>query len=211
MNQELQTSHTSQEEKHFTQTQVTHALSTIDQYYQQEIASFKESLQAHQLEIEKCKNHLELLEKESQEDEKALEGIARDIEYEMRHFEERHSLFLQKGQLLREFYDAFEGVEGESHQKVFHQKEQELCYLLDELHTQEQSLLEKELARQNLLQKLNPIRTQINQLHYQLKNLEEEKKYLQTMKLSPLASQQPLTLSQKPSEEVIEAEIETKA
>lgn len=191
--------------------QVTMALSNIDRHYQKEINAYAEELQQQILETEKIKNSISTLQKSIEEEETVYENLKYDIHYEMRLLERLNERFIQDAKLLGALQSFTVPDEHASH---FSEKKATLQYQLDEILETERSLLQKELERQNRLQKLEPVRKEIETLRYKLKEIELEKHFLETTKIhqiSQLRQIQQTDSQQKDDNEnnIVDTEIES--
>ena len=164
--------------------QIMMALSNIDLNYKKEINAYAQELQELILEIEKCKNHIELLQQQSQANEAKQEAFKYDIGYELRLLEKLSNTFIQEVKVLEELRNYLD----QSALKVrIREKVQSLRRQLEEIEETEQTLLEKELEYQNTLQELLPFRKEIETLSCKIRELEAQKHYLETTKIHQIS------------------------
>lgn len=164
--------------------QVSMALSAIENRYKESIAGYAEEMQHYTMQIEKVQSEITQLTEMKSADEALLGNIDGDVAYEMRLLERLHEQFLQKMAVRTELLSLVnekDVAESESKNEIL------LHELLDEIEELEITLLKKELEKQNTLQKLEPVRQQIQTLEFKLKELELEKKYLESTKVHKLS------------------------
>ena len=178
------------------------ALVELTQYYQEGTQRYSQEIQKYNLEIEKTKDLIAQAQNDNKEDEEIFSKCAREVSYYARVIGESNDSFHQDIGSIEELQLEYkESMDASDFMKIMKKKNYALRKLLDKIAEQEEQLLNHELERLNILEKLTPKRRQIEQLQGQLKTLEREKKHFESSQLQQSIQIPTLT---PPTKEVID-------
>ena len=169
--------------------EVTMALSTLDRLYKENIGSYAKVIHECTHKIEKLQSQLELLIKEQEPHTNTLHTIKKDINYELRLLERLTEEWNQKLIVINELESELSQLEHSSQerQQILKGRHKILKKLAFEIEDIELSLLEHELQKQNLLLLMEPIEREIKTLMQSIKDLESEKRYIESSHLHHLS------------------------
>ena len=182
----------------------------MDGLYQKGVLAYTKGVHQFKQEILKQKNLLQLKKDAIREDEKKLESFLYELGYDEKNLQKKQLEFLEKIRSIHELKSEYASLldEGE-YQKILDAKSKNIYALEDEIEELEMALLQKELERINLVEKLTPLRLEIQKLEDAIAELEFDKNHFESVALHQVSPVQSgaMKLLQK-EREVIETEIE---
>ena len=189
-----------------TQAHVAMALSVLDSRYKENLASYADELHECSHRIETARIELDMLKEKKKPYLDALIASEKEVDYEMRMLERLSEQFIQNTLVSVELEKELARMEKEeSTQSSLLYRKDELNRLQREIEDLELSLLQHELERQNHKLALEPIEQQIRTQEKLLRELESEKRYIESShlhRITQVASvDEPTLLADKPEEE----------
>ena len=170
----------------------------IESLYQQGTIVYTEGIRRYSLEIEKIKNKIDIEYQNKKAYEETLLVLDKAVEYEEKLLNTINIQFSQKINSIEELKNEYQEIlKVREYTKLLKRKERELSLILDEIEEREMTVLHKELERLNILEKVEPIRREIQRLHQIMQELELEKEYFASTKLHQIPQ---LSLSYKKEE-----------
>ena len=178
------------------------ALVELTQYYQEGAQRYAQEIQNYNLEIQKAKDLIAEAVEATKEDEEVFAKCAREVSYYARGVGDSNEVFHQNIASIEELQQEYkESMEASEYMKILKKKKSALGKLLDKIAEREEELLNHELERLNVLEKLIPKRKHIEDLKVQLKTLEREKTHFES---SQLQKTMQLPKLNTPTKEVID-------
>jgi len=118
-----------------------------------------------------------------------FDNISKDIEYETRLLKRLNETFTKKADIVEEFKVEFEDkLDKKEYDKLRQRKLKDIVLLTDEIEEVEQTLLERELDRLNILSDLEPYQRTLDELNRQLLNLQLEKEYYESIQVHNISN-----------------------
>lgn len=171
--------------------QLIHRLHEIDRRYKHGVLEYKENIQVYNIEIEKLKNQIVLESEFCDQEEKNILIIEQELLFESKAYDKLQVKFSQFINSIEELKSEYKDVLDEVRYEVtLKRKEKELFEFLDEIEVSELTLLNKELERLNRLEFFEPKQMKVKKLKIELKELEMEKSYFESMGLHKVANVQ---------------------
>jgi chromosome segregation ATPase len=169
--------------------QVTLALSTLDRLYKKNISSYAQELHECTRKIEDAHNRLEYLNKEKEPHTNALLSTEKEVDYALRLLEKLTEEWNQKSVVISEIESELTQLDHSSQErkKILKNRNEILGKLYLEIEDLELSLLEHELQKQNILLIIEPIEREIITLEQSIRELESEKRYIESSHLHHLS------------------------
>lgn len=176
-------------EKNGLKFQLIRKLNEIDKFYKRGLVEYKENIQAYNIEIEKLKNQITFESEYCDKEEKRLLFIEHELGFESNIYEKLQVKFSQFINSIEELKNEYKDVLDEvRYRTTLKRKEKELFELLDDIEVSELTLLNKELERLNVVEKLEPKQVQLKKVKIALKEIEMEKSYFESMGLHKVSS-----------------------
>ena len=177
---------------------IKESLSSATQEYVKDIKSFNIKIATIKDEIIKQQNRYDEVQKE-------LDDIFKDIEYSKRLLQRLNDNFFKKAEVIDEFSVEFaHGLHAKEFDKIHQRKLKDLILLTDEIEEVEQTMLEAELDRLNILSRLQPFKIQLEELQRYLLKVELEKEYIESTKLHDIPK-----LQKKEDGQIVDVEIDS--
>jgi chromosome segregation ATPase len=134
-----------------------------------------------------------------------LANVTKDIEYSKRLLQRLNENFFKKAEIIDEFGVELESsLNSEEFRKIYKRKLKDLILLIDEIEEVEQTLLENELDRLNILSKLEPYENDLEELQKYLLKIELEKEFVESTKLHDI----PKLNSNQESATIVDIEVD---
>lgn len=167
----------------------------MEKRYTQGTLAYTESLHRYTIEIEKLKAQIKTSIAEKAAEEKSLTKIEHENLYNEKLLDRLSDQFCKKAESIEELNDEYSSIiDTKEYTKILLRKKKDITALQDEIDEIETSLLDRELERLNLLEKLEPKRMAIAQMEAEITQLELEKEHFGLTKLQQIPY---LELSQK--------------
>ena len=172
--------------------QVTMALSALDSRYKENIADYAQALHDCSHQIDTARINLDLLYKQKEPYNTALFSIEKEIDHEIRLLEHFTEQWIQKTVVVAELGTELKNL-GHSHESdtILQSRQEELKRLQQEIGDLELTLLKHELEKENLLLKIEPIDHKINALQKNIRELESQKRYIESSYLHRITQVSP--------------------
>ena len=169
--------------------EVTMALSTLDRLYKENISSYADELHAYTHKIEKLQSRLAVLLKEKEPHAATLETYQKDIDYTLRLLERLTEEWTQKSLVITALESELSQLDHstEEREQILKARNETLKNLAFEIEDVELLLLEHELQKQNILLFMEPMEREIRTLEQSIKDLESEKRYIESAYLHQLS------------------------
>jgi chromosome segregation ATPase len=146
-------------------------------------------LKEYAIKISQVKEQIKLQESKTEVFENRLKILVQDIDYEIRLLKRLNDSFVKKADIIEEFQVEFEDTLDEDKFKTLHRRKiKDMIQLTDEIEEVEQTLLEKELQRLNLLDELEPYQNRLEELQQELSSLELEKDHYESIQIHNLSN-----------------------
>ncbi len=177
----------------------------VENRYREGLLAYMDALARFEEEIGVVEGKISRLKALSAPDEAKLSLYAEEIRVEERMLERLNAELLQKIAIYEAFLNEYaDMVDDEAAAKVKRTKSREIVMLHDEIEESELALLQRELERLNLIEKLEPIRQEIRHLEGVQSELERKKKHFEHTRLQQ-AHTAPAALSTAPATPLVEA------
>jgi len=177
---------------------IKESLSSAAQEYAKDIKSFNIKITTIKDDIIKQQSRCDEIQKE-------LEYINKDMEYSKRLLQRLNNNFFKKSEMIDEFSVEFaHSLDAKEFDKIHQRKLKDLIHLTDEIEEVEQTLLETELDRLNTLSRLQPLKTQLEELQRYLLNVELEKEYVESTKLHDIPK-----LHKREDKQIVDIEVDS--
>lgn len=177
-------------------------------FYLKGLSIYAEKIKEYTLKIEKLKNQINYYAKQNEDAEQQLQEIENEISFDDKLLERLNNNLLVKIESRVLLKDELENIEDKSYVRIFERTKKELLAMIDEIETLEIAVLKKELTRLNMVSKLEPKKSKIEELKGYLKEFELEKEHYEHTKIYQIP-QLGLTETQTEESEV-EQVIDTK-
>lgn len=177
-------------------------------FYLKGLSVYAEKIKEYTLKIEKLKNQINYYAKQNEDEEQQLQEIENEISFDDKLLERLNNNLLVKIESRVLLKDELENIEDKSYVRIFERTKKELLAMIDEIETLEIAVLKKELTRLNMVSKLEPKKSKIEELKGYLKEFELEKEHYEHTKIYQIP-QLGLTETQTEESEV-EQVIDTK-
>ena len=146
-------------------------------------------LKEYAISISQLKDQIKLQEQKTQNYIAKLDNVTQDIEYETRLLKRLNDSFVKKAEMIEEFKVEFEEtIEKAEYDKLHKRKLKDMIQLEDEIEEVEQTLLEKELDRLNILSDLEPFNATLEEMRAKLLALELEKEHFESLQIHNLSN-----------------------
>jgi len=146
-------------------------------------------LKEYAISISQLKEQIKVQEQKTNTYRVKFDNIAQDIEYETRLLKRLNDSFVKKAEMIEEFNVEFEGkIEKTEYDKLHKRKLKDMIQLEDEIEEVEQTLLEKELDRLNILSDLEPFNATLEEMRAKLLALELEKEHFESLQIHNLSN-----------------------
>jgi chromosome segregation ATPase len=146
-------------------------------------------LKEYAISISQLKDQIKLQEQKTQNYTAKLDNVTQDIEYETRLLKRLNDSFVKKAEMIEEFKVEFEEtIEKAEYDKLHKRKLKDMIQLEDEIEEVEQTLLEKELDRLNILSDLEPFNATLEEMRAKLLALELEKEHFESLQIHNLSN-----------------------
>lgn len=157
-----------------------HAMVELSQQYNKKTQHYSKTIQSYNIEIEKIKILIEDAIQSKKEDEDNFLSQIGEVKYHAKLVAKSNDTFHQDIHSLEELESEYkESMDASEYMKISRKKRQSLKKLLSYIEEQEEELLNQELTRINILEKLTPKRKEIETLQRKLKTLELEKQHFE--------------------------------
>ena len=169
--------------------QVAVALSTLDNLYKENINSYAQELHACTRKIENAQAQLEQLLNEKKPHTLACATVQKEIDYELRLLERLSQEWNQQSMVVYALESELSQLNhsAEERKQILKSRSETLEKLQSEIDDIELTLLEHELQKQNVLLIVEPIERHIVTLQQSIKELESEKRYIESSHLHQLS------------------------
>jgi len=177
-------------------------------FYLKGLSVYAKKIKEYTLKIEKLKHKINNYAKQNEYAEQQLQEIENEIAFDDKLLERLNTDLLVKIESRVLLKDELETIEDKSYLKIFERTNKELLTMIDEIETLEIVMLKKELNRLNMVSKLEPKKSKIEELEGYLKEFELEKEHYERTKIYEIPQ---LGLSEIQTEESeVEEVIDTK-
>jgi len=175
---------------HQLKAEVTMALSALDSLYKENISAYANEIHAYTHKIEKLQSRLEVLLKEKEPHTATLQTHQHDTDYTLRSLEKLTEEWTQQSLVITALENELKQLDHspKEREQILKARNETLKSLTLEIENIELLLLEHELQRQNTLLFMEPIEREIKTLEQSIKDLESEKRYVESAylhKISP--------------------------
>jgi len=190
-NDEQHTNDIAEFQKTGLQLQFLEKLTQVDRRYTQGVFEYKENIQTYNIEIEKLNNQITLEREYCDKEEKNLLMIEHELLFENKIYDKLQVKFLGFINSIEELKNEYKDVLDEVRYEVtLKRKEKELFECLADIEASELTLLNKELERLNVLESVEPKQKKLKKITLELKELEMEKAYFESIGLHKVSSLQ---------------------
>jgi len=167
------------------QLEVATKVKEIDRLYLEGVSKYSENIYLYNIEIDKVKTKISMQNKKIEKESQIVLLLDNEIKYESNLIDKYNNKFIEKVKSLDELRNEYSSIMEKSvYTEIFSRKKREVLELLDEVEELELTLLNKELARINAVEKLEPEENIILDLKKVLEDLELKKGYLESTGLS---------------------------
>jgi chromosome segregation ATPase len=186
-----------------TTAQVTMALSALDSRYKENVAAYAQELYSCTHKIETARITLDLIYKEKEPYSKGLLSLEKEIDHEIRMLEHFTEQWIQKTVVVTELENELKQLDQtKESDMMFQHRRNELKKLQEETEDLELTLLKNELEKQNLLLKLEPINHKIYAVQKNIRELESQKRYIESSHLHRITQVMPAQQQKLPYEDI---------
>ncbi len=156
--------------------------------YKYATLAYAEALSSFSSRIESLKLKIETLKVSMEHEERLYAGVEKEVEFEQIMLERLSDRFCTKAESIVELESEYKAsLDQAEYKKILNRKKRELIEIQSEIDGIEDLLLQKELERLNMLEKLEPKRDRLADLKSRLKELEIEKQHFENTKIDHMA------------------------
>jgi len=179
-------------------------LHELENYYKNNALTYAKKIQDFTLEIEQLKSQIAQGLQEKEEEEMQLVFVKNELHHYEKLLQRLNESFSVEVKSMEELHaDYKEAVEKEAYKALYLKKKENLKNILDDIEEQENTLLNKELERLNILALLEPKRNKIRSLEELLQTEELNKQHYESTLLHQLTQTHPI----EDPKEIVEAVI----
>jgi hypothetical protein len=153
---------------------------------------YAKDIKSYNIQILTIKDDIKKQKDKNLKIEQRLNYIIQEIDYSKRLLQRLNDNFIKKSEMIDEFQLEFlNNIDDKDFEKIYQRKLKDLILLTEEIEEVEQTLLEKELDRLNILSELEPLEDKLDELEDRLKKLELEKEYFETIEVQNISKLRP--------------------
>ena len=180
------------------------SLHALENHYKNNALTYAKNIQDFTLQIEHFKSQIAQAMQEKEEEEVQLIFVKNELHHYEKLLQRLNESFSIEVKSMEELQCEYkEAVEKKAYEVICSKKKELLQNILDDIEEQENTLLQKELERLNILSSLEPKRTKLKSLENHLHTLELNKQHYESTLLEELTK----TSQVKDTQEIVETVI----